>query len=172
MNRSIILFAVAVIVAACSRKSDAAGDSGAASAAGPVIPKPNAATITPKQFADLKWIEGYWRGAAPDGPPFYERYVFTDDSSIAMYVYPDSTYTAANDSAHIILRNGVLRDSGRAASWVASRVDSAGLDFEPEWGATNTFTWQRDGDSWTATIQSGSGAGKSVAVYRMRRVNR
>ncbi len=172
MKRSIILVSAAfVVTAACSPKGDASEEKAESSAAS-VIPKPNAAPVTAKQFAELKWIEGYWRGAAPDGPPFHERYVFSDDSTISMYVYPDSTFTAPNDSARIILRGGVIRDSGRAASWVASRVDSTGLDFEPEWGATNTFTWAKDGDSWTATIQSGSGASKAVAVYRMRRVNR
>lgn len=173
MKRAVMLISVLVVGAtACSKKGESPGEQGGASAGASVISKPNAATVTSKQFADLKWIDGYWRGAAPGGSPFYERYTFSDDSTISMYVYSDSTFAAPNDSAVIILRNGVIRDSGRTASWVASRVDSMGLDFEPEWGATNTFTWQREGDSWTATIQSGSGASKSIAVYRMRRVTR
>lgn len=170
MKRSIMIVAAAAIAAACGPKGDA--EMGKTGAAASVIPKPNAATVTSEQFAALKWIDGYWRGAAPDGPPFYERYVFADDSTISMYAFSDSTFSASNDSAHITLRNGVVRDAGKTASWVATRVDSAAVDFEPEWGATNTFTWARDGDSWTATIQSGSGASKAVAVYRMRRVNR
>ena len=171
MKRSLALTACLGIFAACSSKSDAPADS-AAGAVSAVIPKPNAAAVTLKQFADLKWLQGSWRGAAPGGSPFYERYVAVDDSSMSMYSYPDSTFGAPSDSAHIVLRNGVLRDTGRTASWVATRVDSTRLDFEPEWGATNTFTWEKDGETWTATIQSGSGASKAVTVYRMRRIDR
>lgn len=159
---------LASVVSACGPKADATRDTASAGESR-VIPKPNAATVTQDQFGGLKWLEGYWRGAAPGGPPFYERYVFADDSSISMYVFSDSTFAAPNDSAKVTLRAGTLRDSGRTASWVASHIDSTRVDFAPEWGATNTFTWQKDGDSWTATIESGSGNSKSIAVYRMRR---
>ena len=161
---------IVAIAWGCGTRGEAPAGGGSASAGSAVIPKPVAASITPDQFAGLKWLEGYWRGAAPGGPPFYERYAFADDSSIAMYTFPDLTFAAASDSARVTLRGGVVRDAGSTASWVATRLDSASVDFAPEWGATNTFTWQKDGDDWTATIESGSGSSKSVAVYRMRRV--
>lgn len=172
MKGPITVILVLAVASACNSRTETARDSPGASASGTVIPTPKAATVAPEEFATLKWIEGYWRGAAPDGPPFYERYAFTDDSTIAMYVFPDSTFAAPNDSAHVALRGGILRDSGRTASWVASRLDSTSVDFAPEWGATNTFTWRKDGDSWTATIESGSGGSKTVTVYRMRRLSR
>ena len=163
---------VIAIASACGPRGEApaSGESGGTSST--VIPKPTAASIAPDQFAQLKWIEGFWRGAAPGGPPFYERYVFADDSSIAMYTFPDSTFASPSDSARVTLRGGVVRDAGNTASWVATRLDSMSVDFAPEWGATNTFTWQKYGDSWTATIQSGSGSSKAVTVYRMQRVVR
>ena len=170
MKQGVIAVALlASAVSACGPGAETTRDTTSESR---VIPKPNAAAVTQDQFSGLKWLEGYWRGAAPDGPPFYERYVFADDSSISMYVFPDSTFSAPNDSAKVTLRAGTLRDSGRTASWVASYIDSTRVDFAPEWGATNTFTWQKDGDSWTATIESGSGLSKAIAVYRMRRTNR
>lgn len=163
---------VVAIASACGPRGEAPASGGGASAGSAVIPKPTAASITSDQFAGLKWLEGYWRGAAPDGPPFYERYAFADDSSIAMYTFSDSTFAAPSDSARVTLRGGVVRDAGNSASWVATRLDSMSVDFAPEWGATNTFTWQKDGEDWTATIQSGSGSSKAVTVYRMRRVSR
>ena len=172
MKKGVIAAVLLAGVSACSPKADATRDTASAGASNPVIPKPNAATVTREQFRGLKWLEGYWRGAAPGGSPFYERYVFADDSSISMYVFPDSTFGAPNDSAQVTLRAGTLRDSGRTASWVASHIDSTRVDFAPEWGATNTFTWQKDGDSWTATIESGTGNSKTITVYRMRRAGR
>lgn len=172
MKGRVLAVALLACVSACSPKADASRDSASVGTSSPVIARPHAATVTQEQFSGLKWLEGYWRGAAPQGSPFYERYVFTNDSSISMYVFPDSTFAAPNDSATVTLRAGTVRDSGRTASWVASHIDSTRVDFAPEWGATNTFTWQKDGDSWTATIESGSGSSKTIAVYRMRRVIR
>ena len=171
MKKSMMLVAVAVIIAACGPKGDASNAGGNPSIP-PVIPVPEAAKVTPAQFAGLKWLEGYWRGAAPGGEPFYERYVRSNDSTIAMYVFSDSTFSAPNDSAHIMLRGGIVRDGGRTASWVATRLYADTVEFGPEWGATNAFTWARDGDGWTATLFTGSGATKGITVYRMKRLPR
>lgn len=172
MKRLCVGAMLIAIASACGPGGEAPAGGEGASAGSAVIPKPNAATVTADQFAGLKWIEGYWRGAAPGGSPFYERYVFADDSTIAMYTFPDSTFAAPGDSARVTLRGGVVRDAGNSASWVATRLDSMSVDFAPQWGATNMFTWQRDGDDWTATIQSGSGSSKALTAYRMQRVLR
>lgn len=123
--------------------------------------------MTTADFANLRWLEGDWRGQIASGGYFYERYHFVDDSTIAMHGYEDSTFTRPNDSATIVFRDGVVSDIGPKAKWSASRLDSTGIDFAPVQGATNHFTWTRQsGDKWTAAIKPANG---KVITYQMER---
>lgn len=133
--------------------------------------QPTAARVTPADFAALRWLEGDWRGTLPDGGYFYERYGFADDSTVVMHGFPDSSFAAAGDSARITLRGGAVYDEGAHAQWVATRLDSAIIEFEPQRGASNSFTWERaTPDRWTATLRPAGGSGGKTTVYPMERV--
>jgi hypothetical protein len=116
---------------------------------------------------NLRWLEGSWRGSLPKGGYFYERYAFVDDSTIAMRGFADSTFSAANDSASIVLRAGKVYDRGASAEWVATHLDPTTIEFSPGRGASNSFTWRRDSkDAWTATLKPRNGA---PTIYNMQR---
>ena len=134
--------------------------------------RPAIGRFTTLDFARLRWIEGTWRGRQSDGRALYERYRVVDDSTIAMQAFADSTLTSTSDSARIALRDGTVAHEGGAARWAATRLDSAGVAFTPIEGATNGFTWTRDGaDRWTATVTWPDKHGEARSVtYPMERI--
>jgi hypothetical protein len=128
--------------------------------------------VTTKDFAALRWIEGSWRGTLPDGGYFYERYRFSNDSTIVMHGFADSTFANATDSARITLRDGKVYDEGATARWAATRLDSNVVAFQRVQGASNSFSWGRESPNrWTATLHSTDRSGRvRTTVYPMERV--
>jgi len=139
------------------------------------VPAPVAAgTFTLADFRLLRWIEGRWRGFQPDGKTFYEQYRFLNDTTIAMHAFPDSTFRSAKDSSRVELRGGTVANEGARARWVATRLDSVGIDFAPHHGATNHFTWAReDSTKWNATLRWTDKDGQPQAVvYALHKFGR
>ena len=97
-----------------------------------------------------------------------------DDSTIAMYGYPDSTFKGATDSARITLRGTTVVDEGTTARWVATRLDSMTVQFAPERGGSNDFMWERESaDKWLATLRSRDRTGaRRTIMYPMQRIAR
>jgi hypothetical protein len=119
-------------------------------------------------FANLRWLEGDWRGRLPNGGYFYERYRIVDDSTIAMHGFEDSTFSNPNDSASIVYRDGIVTDRSSTSRYVATNLALNGVAFAPTQGATNHFSWNRESaDTWTANLRSAKG---NITVYRMERV--
>ena len=128
------------------------------------------APFSPKDFRDLRWLAGSWRGEASGGKPFYEGYQFTNDSTLVMTYFADSTLTRATGTGTVEYRGGrVLHRSGQSL-WVVTRSDSSGLHFAPVERARNSFIWKRESPTaWTASLSSPGGA---PVVYRMTRLPR
>ena len=133
-----------------------------------------AGKYTAANFAHLRWIEGRWRGFMPDGKTFYEQYRFVDDSTIAMHSFPDSTFTKASDSSRVLLRDSTVANEGLTARWVATRLDTTGVDFAPHHGAQNHFTWARETPTqWNATLRWSDKEGRPRSVvYALHRFGR
>jgi hypothetical protein len=153
---------LALTLACCACRKDAEAVPGS----------PVPAALTLEQFQRLRWLQGNWRGAESGGPPFFESYVFLDDSTIRSFTYTDSSFAAASDSGMIRLSGGVARAGGGPASWVVTRMDTTGIFFEPVHVAGNNFEWvSGDHDTWTATLTwPGSGDPPRARTYRMTRV--
>jgi hypothetical protein len=134
---------------------------------------PAAGKYALKDFVRLGWLVGSWRGRLPDGGSFYERYRWVDDSTIKMRSFTDDTFSKATDSARILLRGGTVADEG-GARWLATRLDSTGVDFASEHDASNNFTWARESrNSWKAVLNSIDRKGKAqTVVYPMQRIGR
>ena len=129
--------------------------------------------VTPAQFRSLAWLEGRWRGQAEGGKPFYESYVFVDDSTLASRTFPDSTFAAPSDSSEIRLRGSELVSQSGKKRWVAALLDTAHVRFAPVAGARNSFTWRRkSADVWVATLRWPTRFSRRprTLVYRMERV--
>ena len=64
----------------------------------------SAASVTATDFQAIGWIEGTWRGTGGGVEPFIERYRLVDDSTLLRETFTDSSLSAINDSARIVLR--------------------------------------------------------------------
>jgi hypothetical protein len=167
---------VALVASASCRSetratADKSQDSSALNKSAPVPPAAGKYTLA--DFARLGWLVGSWRGRLPDGGSFYERYRWLDDSTIKMRSFTDDTFSKATDSARITLRAGTVADEG-GARWLATRLDSTGVDFASEHDASNNFTWARESrNSWKAVLNSIDRNGKAqTVVYPMQRIGR
>lgn len=124
------------------------------------------------QLAQLRWIEGTWRGTSANMPPFYERYTFANDSTLVMYSLRD-TSGAVNDSTTYVLRDGTFSNTGDGARWIAIAIGDDSVRFAPLARASNMFTWKRTGDnSWTALLEFPASGDREASsrTYQMRRV--
>lgn len=165
------LVVLTIFVVACGREERArALDSGlvardSVSAAG---------DFALQDFRRLRWLAGRWRGFQPDGNTFYEEYRIVDDSTMAMYSFPDSTFVRPSDSSRVQLRGTTVSNESVAARWVATRLDSTGVDFAPQRGARNHFTWARESPTaWNATLRWTDAHGQAQrVVYALHRFGR
>ena len=133
----------------------------------PQAPKPM--TITAEDLKKLRWIEGSWRGTGVNQPPFFERYRFENDTTLAVDHFEDETLAKVTKTSRYELKNGEFgADSGR---YVATALDDSSISFAPL-TAKNSFTWKRETkDSWTAiltTLASGDKPASEV-VYKLER---
>jgi hypothetical protein len=129
------------------------------------------AQVTLDQFQMLRWLQGTWRGSAAGGGPFYESYIFLNDSTIRSFSYADSTFAQASDSNLIALAGGQVVKTGGGAVWIATRLDSTGVRFDPESGASNSFTWaSASHDTWTARLEWPDSAEHPPQTSQMERV--
>ena len=156
------------LMTACSSEAPPPADSAAAPA--PAAPAVQPVSVSPAQLAALGWLAGRWRGALPDGAPFFEAYAIRDSVTIAKYDYPDSTFATPSDSGVLELRGDTLFSGSPTMRWVATSIDSARVVFGPWRGASNGFIWEREPEGWTATITWDSAGTPRQRVYRMRPV--
>ena len=170
-----IAVAALVLAMACAKEARQNTDSVSASAGTPAVvsPPPVPGTFAAADFAKLRWLEGRWRGFMPSGDKFYESYTLENDSTIVKHSYADTTFTNPSDRSVISLRGTTVANEGEGARYVVTRIDSTGADFAPERGATNYFTFTREGPTqWSASLRwTENGQPKSV-VYALHRFGR
>ena len=160
-RRAIVM--LALLLSACGGRDDAMPPKAVDSVGGKF------ATV---EFGELRFLEGTWRGRMADGKSFYERYTFVDDTTIVMHNLSDSTLARATDSSRITLRDGTIASESGSSRYVASKIDSTGIQFEPVTGAANRFRWVSIGpNAWRATLESKNKDGTATTtVYPMERI--
>jgi hypothetical protein len=110
-------------------------------------------TITRTEFAQLRWLEGTWRGSGVNQAPFYERYHFTNDTTLTIDTYTDSTLARVSDTSIYMLAGGKIANTNPKSRWEASKLTDRAVTFSPIFGARNTFVWQRENENaWTAIL--------------------
>ncbi|HKR12393.1 MAG TPA: hypothetical protein VJT15_10070 [Pyrinomonadaceae bacterium] len=114
---------------------------------------PTPKTITAADLQKLRWIEGSWRGAGVDQPPFFERYRFENETTLAVDHFADEALTKVTETSRYELKNGEFRNAGGGPGHVATALDDNSITFEPSSAGSNSFTWKRvSKDSWTAVL--------------------
>jgi hypothetical protein len=164
----------------CSRGGGGAANGGGAAsqpqsqqaqASPPRQPQP--ARVTPDDLRKLRWIEGAWRGTGDVEKPFYERYRFESETTLAVESFKDETLKESDDVTRFELRDGQFGKFGTGARWVATALDENSITFEPVAVARNSFRWERESqDVWKATLDWPAAEGKPARrrVYRMERL--
>lgn len=138
----------------------------------PSGPPPAPAEVSLEQFQALRWLQGTWRGSEDGSHPFFESYLFLNDSTIQSFTYPDSTFAEASDSGSITWAGNRITSATGQAVWVATHFDTLTIRFDPLRNATTAYTWGRESrEKWTARLEvPGGGTGPQARVYRMERV--
>jgi len=139
----------------------------------------DAQTPQPKKFSGadlekLKWIEGTWRGTGDVEAPFFERYRFENETTLAVDSFTDEKLTKVEDTTRFELKDGQFTNGGGGdgARWSAILIDYQGITFEPLVKAKNSFRWQRESENmWTAILNWPPSEGKPgrQRVYKMER---
>lgn len=129
-------------------------------------PKPK--TLTAADLQKLRWIEGSWRGTGVNQPPFFERYRFENDTTLAVDHFADETLAKVTETSRYELKNGEFQDG----SYVATALDDSSITFEPLRAGSNSFIWKRESkDSWTAHLSWPASGNKPAGerTYNMER---
>jgi len=145
-----------LLVVACQRASD------------PQTTRSGAKNFSTADIAKLRWIEGTWRGSGVDQAPFFERYRFENESTLAVDSFPDEKLEKVDDTTRFELKDGTFGN----ANYVASAIDDNGINFEPV-AAKNSFRWERvSADTWKATLKWPAQGNKPAGerVYNMQRI--
>ena len=147
-----------LLFAACQRSLDA---------------QTNRSVVTNFSTADvakLRWLEGTWRGSGVDQAPFFERYRFENESTLAVDGFPDEKLDKVNDTGRFELKDGRFGNS----HYFASSIDDNAINFEPVVGkAKNSFRWERVSDNaWKAILKWPAEGDKPARerVYNMERI--
>jgi hypothetical protein len=142
----------------------------------PATPQPQASQpkrVTADELKKLRWIEGAWRGTGDVEEPFFERYRFESETTLAVESFKDQTLGKADDVTRFELRDGVFGNWGEGARWAATELGEGSVTFSPVAKARNTFRWQRESaDVWKAVLDYPASEGKPARqrVYRMERL--
>jgi hypothetical protein len=138
-------------------------------AAGQQIQPPKPKLITTTDLQKLRWIEGSWRGSGGDQAPFFERYRFENETTLAVDTIEGEKVT---DTTRFELKNGEFGGGSDGSRYVAIALDDNSITFAPVMKARNSFRWQREtADSWKAVLNWPAANGKPAGerVYNMER---
>jgi len=129
-----------------------------------------AGKVSTGDISKLRWIEGTWRGSGVDQAPFFERYRFENESTLAVDSFPDDKLDKVEDTSRFELKDGQFGNG----SYVASSIDNNGVTFEPVAGkAKNSFRWERvSANAWKATLKWPAEGNKPARerIYNMERI--
>jgi hypothetical protein len=122
------------------------------------------------QFDQLGFLLGDWRGTAPDGSVFYERYQRGGPTELQSLRYATDAFAQASDGSTLSLADGRIEARWGEFTWQASRVDAAEACFEPV-NAPSAFCWTAEGaDRLTVTQRwtDAEGVAQSVQIAMTR----
>ena len=159
MRHSVVTSAALLVLlfGACQRSPDAQTN------------RSDAKKFSTADLNKLRWIEGTWRGSGVDQPPFFERYRFENESTLAVDSFPDDKLDKVEDTSRFELKDGRFANP----SYAASSIDDNGINFEPIANAKNSFRWERVSENaWKAILKWPADGNKPARerVYNMERI--
>ena len=123
-------------------------------------------------FAQLHFLEGYWKGTSADGTEFYEQYDRPEPGMFRSRRFPDEAFDQHTDGSHITFQDGEVRSTWGEFTWRATRIGKDFADFEPV-NAPSRFSWRRVDESTLEALQRWQAEGKEQQhTIRMTKVTR
>jgi hypothetical protein len=161
----LLLLVTASCVGSDAQTSTEAGQSSSPAA----MPATN---FTTADFKKVRWIEGTWRGTGVGQGPFYERYKFENETTLAVETLEGEKLDQVSDVTRFTLKDGRITGGGEGSVYAASAIDNNSITFDPIVKARNSFTWKRENEnSWTA-ILAWSATDKKPAGQRTYQMER
>jgi pimeloyl-ACP methyl ester carboxylesterase len=133
---------------------------------------PASKELSTSDLAKLHWIEGTWRGTGDGEKPFFERYYFENDSTLAVEGLADEKVGKVNDVTRFELRDGKFFGGSDGSRWDATEITADSITFQPVAKARNSFRWRRvSKDEWEAILDWPATEAKPARhrVYKMER---
>jgi hypothetical protein len=133
---------------------------------------PAPGTFTEADLKKLRWIEGTWRGTGDGVPPFFERYKFENDRTLAVETLEGEKLEKVTDVTRFELTEGKFGGGSEGSHWEASSIDDKSINFVPVTKARNSFRFNRESETiFTATLDYPANAEKPARqrIYRMER---
>ena len=108
--------------------------------------------FTQSDFAQMRFLEGRWKGIGPDGAPFYEEYDFPAPATLRSRRFPDAQFAAASDGSTVTLEAGTVMARWGEFTWMATEVADGVACFAPV-NAPSSFCWRRTGPASVEVVQ-------------------
>jgi hypothetical protein len=125
-------------------------------------------------FSQLRFLEGRWRGIAPDGKEFFEEYDRPEPTVFRSQRFPDGDFTEHTDGATISFKDGEVISQWGEFTWKASSIGPDTAAFEPV-NAPSHFTWRRVDDSTLEALQRWTAEGReqqyTIRLTRMTTIS-
>ena len=129
--------------------------------------------FTTEDLKKLRWLEGTWRGTGEGVQPFFERYRFENDSTLAIDSFENEKLEKITDTTQYELKDGEFGGGNEGFRWIASEIDDKSVMFVPVSKARNSFRWEQvSKDEWKAVLNWPATADKPARerVYKMERL--
>lgn len=121
-------------------------------------------------FAQLKFLEGRWRGVSADGKEFYEEYLRPEPTVFHSRRYPDASFGQHSDGSTIRFEDGEVVSEWGEFRWRAEAISPDSARFAPV-NAPGEFDWRRvDADTLEATQRLHADGKPQQYTIRLTRV--
>jgi hypothetical protein len=137
------------------------------------VPAATPRSISTADLANLKWIEGAWKGTGDVEKPFFELYRFEDDSTLAVDSFYDESLSKVTETSRFVLKDGQFASAGEGSRYAATDITKDSITFAPIVKAGNTFIWRKkSADLWEAVLEWPATESKPAMkrVYQMARI--
>lgn len=108
-------------------------------------------------FAQLKFLEGRWKGVGPDGKDFFDEYVLAEPTLFRSIRHADETFSKATDGSTVALKDGIITSTWGQFTWKATSLSASKACFEPV-NAPSSFCWERVAQDIVTVTQRWTGS--------------
>lgn len=108
-------------------------------------------------FAQIRFLEGRWKGVGPDGKDFFDEYVLAEPTLFRSIRHADASFNNAVDGSTVALKDGVVTSTWGSFTWKATSLGATKACFEPL-NAPSSFCWERVAPDTVTVTQRWAGS--------------